>query len=89
MSFSEDEEHSNYKIDENEEDPLSAGIHEDNINNWDFDADGDKVDIEGKFLLRIKNIKLKNECLYLKDTELITSFLALAIIKGNKMLFDY
>ena len=46
ISFSEDEEHSDYKIDE---DPLSADT--DNINNWDFDADGDKVDIEGnKFL---------------------------------------
>ena len=46
ISFSEDEEESNYKIDE---DPLSADT--DNINNWDFDADGDKVDIEGnKFL---------------------------------------
>ncbi|MCZ9895306.1 hypothetical protein OFR43_07400 [Brachyspira hyodysenteriae] len=48
MSFSEDEEQSNYKIDE---DPLSADT--DNINNWDFDADGDKVDIEGnKFLFK-------------------------------------
>lgn len=46
ISFSEDEEESNYKIDE---DPLS--VDTDNINNWDFDADGDKVDIEGnKFL---------------------------------------
>ncbi|MCZ9892308.1 hypothetical protein OFR28_08430 [Brachyspira hyodysenteriae] len=48
ISFSEDEEQSNYKIDE---DPLSADT--DNINNWDFDADGDKVDIEGnKFLFK-------------------------------------
>ena len=46
IDFGEDEEHSDYKIDE---DPLSADT--DNINNWDFDADGDKVDIEGnKFL---------------------------------------
>ncbi|MEI0493772.1 hypothetical protein R4J17_15145 [Brachyspira intermedia] len=50
ISFGEDEDDSNYRIDEeNEEDPLSADT--DNINNWDFDADGDKVDIEGnKFL---------------------------------------
>ncbi|PPS20596.1 hypothetical protein DJ52_15925, partial [Brachyspira murdochii] len=48
ISFSEDEEQSNYKIDE---DPLS--VDTDNINNWDFDADGDKVDIEGnKFLFK-------------------------------------
>ena len=52
IDFGEDEEHSDYKIDEeNEEDPLSSGVDEDNINRWDFDADGDKVDIEGnKFL---------------------------------------
>ena len=52
ISFGEDEDDSNYRIDEeNEEDPLSSGIDEDNINRWDFDADGDKVDIEGnKFL---------------------------------------
>ena len=50
ISFGEDEDDSNYRIDEeNEEDPLS--VDTDNINNWDFDADGDKVDIEGnKFL---------------------------------------
>lgn len=48
ISFSEDEEQSNYKIDE---DPLS--VDTDNINNWDFDTDGDKVDIEGnKFLFK-------------------------------------
>ena len=52
ISFGEDEDDSNYRIDEeNEEDPLSSGIDEDNINRWDFDADGDKVDSEGnKFL---------------------------------------
>ena len=52
ISFGEDEDDSNYRIDEeNEEDPLSLGVDEDNINRWDFDADGDKVDIEGnKFL---------------------------------------
>ncbi|MEI0700013.1 hypothetical protein R4K92_13940 [Brachyspira intermedia] len=50
--FGEDENNSNYRIDEeNEEDPLSSGVDEDNINRWDFDSDGDKVDIEGnKFL---------------------------------------
>ena len=48
ISFSEDEEQSNYKIDE-DEDPLSADT--DNINNWDFDADGDKVDADGNKLL--------------------------------------
>lgn len=48
ISFGEDEEKSNYRIDEeNEEDPLSA----DNINRWDFDADGDKVDSEGNKML--------------------------------------
>lgn len=46
MSFSEDEEQSNYKIDE---DPLS--VDTDNINNWDFDADGDKVDADGNKML--------------------------------------
>ena len=46
ISFSEDEEHSDYKIDE---DPLSADT--DNINNWDFDADGDKADADGNKLL--------------------------------------
>ena len=46
ISFSEDEEESNYKIDE---DPLSADT--DNINNWDFDADGDKADADGNKLL--------------------------------------
>ena len=50
ISFGEDD--SNYRIDEEcEEDPLSSGVDEDNINRWDYDADGDKVDIEGnKFL---------------------------------------
>ena len=46
IDFGEDEEQSNYKIDE---DPLSADT--DNINNWDFDADGDKVDADGNKLL--------------------------------------
>ena len=48
ISFGEDD--SNYRIDEEcEEDPLS--VDADNINRWDYDADGDKVDIEGnKFL---------------------------------------
>ncbi|MDA0001683.1 hypothetical protein OFR34_12170 [Brachyspira hyodysenteriae] len=46
ISFSEDEEQSNYKIDE---DPLSADT--DNINNWDFDTDGDKVDADGNKML--------------------------------------
>ena len=46
ISFSEDEEESNYKIDE---DPLSADT--DNINNWDFDEDGDKADADGNKLL--------------------------------------
>ena len=46
ISFSEDEEQSNYKIDE---DPLS--VDTDNINNWDFDTDGDKVDADGNKLL--------------------------------------
>ena len=46
ISFSEDEEQSNYKIDE---DPLS--VDTDNINNWDFDADGDKADADGNKLL--------------------------------------
>ena len=50
ISFGEDEDDSNYRIDEEcEEDPLS--VDEDNLNRWDYDADGDKVDIEGnKFL---------------------------------------
>ncbi|MDA0010664.1 hypothetical protein [Brachyspira hyodysenteriae] len=48
MSFSEDEEQSNYKIDE-DEDPLS--VDTDNINNWDFDEDGDKADADGNKLL--------------------------------------
>ena len=50
ISFGEDEDDSNYRVDdENEEDPLTAD--ENHINKWDFDADGDKVDIEGnKFL---------------------------------------
>ena len=50
ISFGEDDEESSYKIDEEcEEDPLS--VDADNINRWDYDADGDKVDIEGnKFL---------------------------------------
>ncbi|MCZ9840646.1 hypothetical protein OFQ45_10485 [Brachyspira hyodysenteriae] len=52
ISFGEDEDDSNYRIDEeNEEDPLSSGIDEDNINRWDFDADGDKVDSEGNKML--------------------------------------
>ena len=46
IDFGEDEEHSDYKIDE---DPLSADT--DNINNWDFDADGDKADADGNKLL--------------------------------------
>ncbi|WPC23635.1 hypothetical protein N4239_11890 [Brachyspira hyodysenteriae] len=46
ISFSEDEEQSNYKIDE---DPLS--VDTDNINNWDFDTDGDKVDADGNKML--------------------------------------
>ncbi|ADG71799.1 hypothetical protein [Brachyspira murdochii] len=49
MSFSEDEEQSNYKIIDEDEDPLS--VDTDNINNWDFDADGDKVDSEGNKML--------------------------------------
>ncbi|WP_028328969.1 hypothetical protein [Brachyspira alvinipulli] len=48
ISFGEDD--SNYRIDEeDEEDPLS--VDTDNINNWDFDADGDKVDSEGNKML--------------------------------------
>ena len=46
ISFSEDEEQSDYKIDE---DPLS--VDTDNINNWDFDEDGDKADADGNKLL--------------------------------------
>lgn len=46
ISFGEDEEQSDYKIDE---DPLS--VDTDNINNWDFDEDGDKVDSEGNKML--------------------------------------
>ena len=51
ISFGEDDEESSYKIDEEDaEDPLSLG-DENNLNRWDYDADGDKVDIEGnKFL---------------------------------------
>ena len=50
ISFGEDEDDSNYRVDdENEEDPLS--VDTDNINNWDFDADGDKVDSEGNKML--------------------------------------
>ena len=45
ISFSEDEEEAYYKIDE---DPLSS---DSNINGWDFDNDGDKVDEEGNKLL--------------------------------------
>lgn len=45
ISFSEDEEEAYYKIDE---DPLSSNS---NINRWDFDADGDKIDEEGNKLL--------------------------------------
>ncbi|MEI0842495.1 hypothetical protein R4M06_00890 [Brachyspira pilosicoli] len=44
ISFSEEEEE-NYKTDE---DPLSS---DSNINRWDFDNDGDKVDEEGNKLL--------------------------------------
>ncbi|MEI0527547.1 hypothetical protein R4J00_02690 [Brachyspira intermedia] len=52
IDFSEDENNSNYRIDEeNEEDPLSSGVDEDNINRWDFDSDGNKVDSEGNKLL--------------------------------------
>ncbi|WP_297246562.1 hypothetical protein [uncultured Brachyspira sp.] len=52
ISFGEDEDDSNYRIDEeNEEDPLSSGVDEDNINRWDFDSDGDKVDSEGNKML--------------------------------------
>ncbi|WP_157148656.1 hypothetical protein [Brachyspira pilosicoli] len=45
ISFSEDEEELNYKTDE---DPLSS---DSNINRWDFDEDGDKVDEEGNKIL--------------------------------------
>ncbi|SUW04333.1 hypothetical protein [Brachyspira pilosicoli] len=45
ISFREDEEEAHYKIDE---DPLSS---DSNINRWDFDNDGDKVDEEGNKLL--------------------------------------
>ncbi|WP_295154288.1 hypothetical protein [uncultured Brachyspira sp.] len=52
ISFGEDEDDSNYRIDEeNEEDPLSSAIDEGNLNRWDFDADGDKVDSEGNKML--------------------------------------
>ncbi|MEI0593037.1 hypothetical protein R4K52_04550 [Brachyspira pilosicoli] len=44
ISFSEEEEE-NYKTDE---DPLSS---DSNINRWDFDEDGDKVDEEGNKIL--------------------------------------
>lgn len=48
ISFGEDD--SNYRIDEEcEEDPLS--VDADNINRWDYDADGDKVDSEGNKML--------------------------------------
>ena len=52
IDFGEDEDDSNYRVDdENEEDPFSSGVDEDNLNRWDLDEDGDKVDIEGnKFL---------------------------------------
>lgn len=45
ISFSEEEEEAYYKIDE---DPLSS---DSDINRWDFDNDGDKVDEEGNKLL--------------------------------------
>lgn len=45
ISFSEDEEETHYKIDE---DPLSS---DSDINRWDFDNDGDKADEEGNKLL--------------------------------------
>ncbi|WP_157143174.1 hypothetical protein [Brachyspira pilosicoli] len=45
ISFSEDKEELNYKTDE---DPLSS---DSNINRWDFDEDGDKVDEEGNKIL--------------------------------------
>ena len=52
ISFGEDEDDSNYRIDEeNEEDPFSSGVDEDNINRWDYDEDGDRVDEEGNKLL--------------------------------------
>ena len=52
IDFSEDENNSNYRIDEeNEEDPLSSGVDEDNINRWDYDEDGDKVDEDGNKML--------------------------------------
>lgn len=48
ISFGEDD--SNYRIDEEcEEDPLSVDAN--NINRWDYDADGDKVDSEGNKML--------------------------------------
>ncbi|KLI22885.1 hypothetical protein SZ47_12450 [Brachyspira hyodysenteriae] len=48
ISFGEDD--SNDRIDEeDEEDPLS--VDADNINRWDYDADGDKVDSEGNKML--------------------------------------
>lgn len=50
ISFGEDD--SNYKIDEEcEEDPLSSAIDEYNINNCDYDEDGDKADSEGNKML--------------------------------------
>ncbi|KLI61713.1 hypothetical protein SZ44_00205 [Brachyspira hyodysenteriae] len=50
ISFGEDD--SNYRIDEeDEEDPLSSDVDADNINRWDYDADGDKVDSEGNKML--------------------------------------
>ena len=52
ISFGEDEDDSNYRVDdENEEDPFSSGVDEDNINRWDYDEDGDRVDEEGNKLL--------------------------------------
>ncbi|WP_455144728.1 hypothetical protein [Brachyspira pilosicoli] len=45
ISFSEDEEEAHYKIDE---DPLSS---DSDINRWDFDADGNKIDEDGNKML--------------------------------------
>ena len=51
ISFGEDDEESSYKIDEEDaEDPLSLG-DENNLNRWDYDADGDKVDADGNKML--------------------------------------
>ena len=50
ISFGEDD--SNYRADdENEKDPFSSSIDEDNLNRWDFDEDGDKTDSEGNKML--------------------------------------